>query len=126
MKKSIITLLLGLCSSVTWAGPVAEIYTCELNEGKTLVDVNNMMSDFSQMLKKAGLQDAYTVYVGFQQLPIRHNSVNWIGIAPSGEAFGKITDWFNGSEDGAAFGALYTSIYTCDHSFLTHITATSN
>ena len=74
MKKSIITLLLGLCSSVTWAGPVAEIYTCELNEGKTLADVNNMMSDFSQMLKKAGLQDAYTVYVGFQQLPIRHNS----------------------------------------------------
>ena len=126
MKKSIITLLLGLCSSVTWAGPVAEIYTCELNEGTTLADENNMMRSYSQKLKKAGLQDAYTVYVGFQQLPIRHNSVNWSGIAPSGEAFGKITVGCYGSEEGAAFGALYTSIYTCDHSFLTHITATSN
>ena len=125
MQRIIMTLLVGLCASSTWAGPVVEIYTCELNEGKTLTDVNKMVSEFRQMLEKAGLQDAYTAHVGFQQLPIRPNSVNWIGIAPSGEAFGAITDWFNGSEDGAAFGSLYTSIYTCDHSFLTHVTASS-
>ncbi len=125
MKRIIMMLLVGLCASSTWAGPVVEIYTCELNEGKTLTDVSNMVSEFRQMLEKAGLQDAYTAHVGFQQLPIRPNSVNWIGIAPSGEAFGAITDWFNGSEDGAAFGSLYTSIYTCDHSFLTHVTASS-
>ena len=76
MKRIIMTLLVGLCASSTWAGPVVEIYTCELNEGKTLSDVNDMVSEFRQMLEKAGLQDAYTAHVGFQQLPIRPNSVN--------------------------------------------------
>ena len=125
MKKILITMLLSLCASTSWAGPIVEVYTCELNEGKTLADVNAMMATFSKMLQKAGIEDAYTAHVGFQQVPIRSRSVNWIGISPSGEAFGKANDWFNGSEDGAAFGALYTSIYSCDHSFMTFITASS-
>ena len=44
MKRIIMTLLVWLCASSTLAGPVVDIYTCELNEGKTLTDVNNMVS----------------------------------------------------------------------------------
>ena len=125
MKKLIAAIVITLCSSSAFAGPMVEVFTCELNDGKSMSDVNAMMTTFNTMLKKAGLEDSYTAHVGFQQVPVKKNSVNWIGIAPSGEAYGKANDWFNGSEDGAAFGALYNSIYSCDHSFLTFVTASS-
>ena len=125
MKK--IFFVFSLCAffSSVHAGPAIEIYTCELNEGKTLNDANQMVETFANMLKKAGLEDSYTAHLGFQQIPARANSVNWIGISPSPTDFGKTLEWFTGSADGQAFGALYQSIYTCDHSFLTYITASS-
>ena len=63
-------------------------------------------------------------YAGFQQVPIKPGSVNWIGISPS-EDFGKAIEWFTSSKDGQAFGELYQSVYTCQESFMTYITASS-
>jgi len=42
-----------------------------------------------------------------------------------GEDFGKAISWFTGTAEGAAFGELYNSVYSCDNSFLTYITASS-
>ncbi len=126
MKKLTFLMALLMASATVHAGPSSiEIYTCELNEGKTLADANAMVATFSDLLEKAGLQDSYTAHLGFQQIPARPNSVNWIGISPSHADFGKTLEWFTQSEDGQAFGVLYQSIYTCDHSFLTYITASS-
>tara|TARA_A100000164_G_scaffold322632_1_gene305963 strand:- start:333 stop:713 length:381 start_codon:yes stop_codon:yes gene_type:complete len=125
MKKIFFVFSLCALFSSVQAGPAIEIYTCELNEGKTLNDANEMVETFANMLKKAGLEDSYTAHLGFQQIPARANSVNWIGISPSPTDFGKTLEWFTDSADGQAFGALYQSIYTCDHSFLTYITASS-
>ena len=38
-----------------------------------------MVANFAEMLQEAGLQDSYTAHLGFQQLPARANSVNWVG-----------------------------------------------
>ena len=68
---------------------------------------------------------SYTAHAGFQQIPIKPNSVNWIGIAPTAEDYGKAIEWFTSTPEGAAFGELYQSVYTCDNSFATFITASS-
>ena len=39
----------------------------------------------ARLLKKAGLSDSYKAHAGFQQIPIKPGSVNWIGISPSAE-----------------------------------------
>tara|TARA_A100000164_G_scaffold215115_1_gene190627 strand:+ start:845 stop:1213 length:369 start_codon:yes stop_codon:yes gene_type:complete len=114
-----------LASSTLFAGPVVEIYECELNEGKSYDDLSSMMDTFSGYLEKAGLEDTYTAHVGFQQIPVKAGSVNWIGISPSAEDFGKAIEWFTSSEDGRTFGALYESVYSCENSFMTYITASS-
>ena len=72
------------------------------------------------------LEDSYQAHVGFQQLPIKKNSVNWIGISPTAGDYGKAIEWFTGTEDGMAFGELYQSVYSCDTSFMTFVTASSN
>ena len=124
MKKMILIFTL-FASSTLFAGPVVEIFECKLNEGKTYDDLSSMMDTFSGYLEKAGLEDTYTAHVGFQQIPIKAGSVNWIGISPSAEDFGKAIDWFTSSEDGRSFGALYESVYSCENSFMTYITASS-
>mgnify|MGYP001160921660 FL=1 len=126
MKK-----LLGLCvsmcvTSYSLAGPIVETFECTLNDGKTMEDVSNMVQVFSDLTKKAGIEDSYVAHVGFQQVPIKTNSVNWIGISPSAVDFGKAIDWFTSTEDGASFAALYQSVYTCENSFMTYITASSS
>ena len=52
MKK--IFFVFSLCAffSSVQAGPAIEIYTCELNEGKTLNDANQMVETFANMLWK--------------------------------------------------------------------------
>ena len=112
MKKLIFIVMLGL-SSIGFSGPVVEIYECQINKGKTLEDLSNMMDTFSTYLKKAGLSESYKAHAGFQQVPIKPGSVNWIGISPSAEDFGKAIEWFTSSKDGQAFGELYQSVYTC-------------
>ena len=92
MKKIILVFTL-LASSTLFAGPVVEIYECELNEGKSYDDLSSMMDTFSGYLEKAGLEDTYTAHVGFQQIPVKAGSVNWIGISPSAEDFGKAIEW---------------------------------
>ena len=125
MKKILSILLMSLFSHTLLAGPVVEVFECTLNEGKTVNDANNMMSAFSDYVEEAGLSESYTAHLGFQQLPIKTNSINWIGIAPSGEDFGKAISWFTGTAEGASFGELYNSVYFCENSFLTYITASS-
>ena len=125
MKKITFIVMLSLFSNLLFAGPIVEVYECTLNQGKTLTDANEMMVTFSDELADAGLSESYTAHLGFQQLPIKTNSINWIGIAPSAGDFGKILDWFTGTEEGAEFAELYTSIYSCDNSFATYITASS-
>lgn len=118
--------LMGLLSTNVLAGPTIETYICTLNEGKTLEDVNAMVATFSSMIKKAGLQDSYTAHVGFQQIPAKANSVNWIGISPTPTDYGKAIEWFTNTKDGQKFGALYQSVYTCETSFMTFVTASSS
>ena len=125
MTKVMIALAVLLSAQAAFAGPIVEVFICELNEGKTIEDVNKMMGTFKAMTDKAGIADSYTAHVGFQQVPIKTNSVNWIGIAPSAQDYGKAIDWFTGTADGIKFAALYSSIYTCDNSFMTFITASS-
>jgi hypothetical protein len=126
MRKMLLITLMGLLSTNVLAGPIIEAYQCTLNEGKTLEDVNAMMATFSSMLKKAGLQDSFTAHVGFQQIPARANSVNWIGIWPTPTDYGKGMEWFTNTKDGQKFGALYQSVYTCETSFMTLVTASSS
>ena len=125
MKKMLLVGLMGLFSTNVLAGPTIETYICTLNEGKTLEDVNAMVATFSSMIKKAGLQDSYTAHVGFQQIPAKANSVNWIGISPTATDYGKAIEWFTNTKDGQKFGALYQSVYTCETSFMTLVTASS-
>ncbi|HAO54796.1 MAG TPA: hypothetical protein DCR03_04255 [Gammaproteobacteria bacterium] len=126
MKKMLLVGLVGLLSTNVLAGPTIETYICTLNEGKTLEDVNAMVATFSSMIKKAGLQDSYTAHVGFQQIPAKANSVNWIGISPTPTDYGKAIEWFTNTKDGQKFGALYQSVYTCETSFMTFVTASSS
>ena len=44
MRKTIATLGLTMICQFAVAGPIVEIYECELNEGKTLADLSEMMS----------------------------------------------------------------------------------
>ncbi len=125
MKKILSILLMSLFSHTLLAGPVVEVFECTLNEGKTVNDANNMMSAFSDYVEEAGLSESYTAHLGFQHHPNKKNSINWIGISPSAEDFGKITAWFTGTAEGAAFGELYNSVYSCENSFLTYVTASS-
>ena len=62
--------MLGL-STIGFSGPVVEIYECQINKGKTLEDLSDMMDTFSAYLKKAGLSDSYKAHAGFQQIPIK-------------------------------------------------------
>ncbi len=126
MKKMLLVGLVGLLSTNVLAGPTIETYICTLNEGKTLEDVNAIVATFSSMIKKAGLQDSYTAHVGFQQIPAKANSVNWIGISPTPTDYGKAIEWFTNTKDGQKFGALYQSVYTCETSFMTFVTASSS
>ena len=126
MKKMLLVGLVGLLSTNVLAGPTIETYICTLNEGKTLEDVNAMVATFSSMIKKAGLQDSYTAHVGFQQIPAKANSENWIGISPTPTDYGKAIEWFTNTKDGQKFGALYQSVYTCETSFMTFVTASSS
>ena len=126
MRKMLLITLMGLLSTNVLAGPTIETYICTLNEGKTLEDVNAMVATFSSMIKKAGLQDSYTAHVGFQQIPAKANSVNWIGISPTPTDYGKAIEWFTNTKDGQKFGALYQSVYTCETSFMTFVTASSS
>ena len=125
MRKTIATLGLTMICQFAVAGPIVEIFECELNEDKTLADLSDMMATFTEYLLDAGLEDSYTAHAGFQQIPVKTNSVNWIGIAPTAEDYGKAIEWFTSTPEGAAFGELYQSVYTCDHSFATFITASS-
>ena len=126
MKKMLLVGLVGLLSTNVLAGPTIETYICTLNEGKTLEDVNAMVATFSSMIKKAGLQDSYTAHVGFQQIPAKANSVNWIGISPTPTDYGKAIEWFTNTKDGQKLGALYQSVYTCYTSFMTFFTSSSS
>ena len=47
MKKLIFVVMLGL-SSIGFSGPIVEIYECQINKGKTLEDLSNMMDTFSK------------------------------------------------------------------------------
>ena len=125
MNRLLAVLILSLFSHALFAGPVVEVFECTLNEGKTVNDANNMMAVFSEYLEEAELSESYTAHLGFQNFPIKTNSINWIGIAPSGEDFGKAIAWFTGTAEGAAFGELYQSVYSCDNSFMTYVTASS-
>jgi hypothetical protein len=125
MKKFLSAIILCTLSKLAAAGPVVEIYQCELNEGKTLADLSAMMDAFTEYLREAGIADSYTAHAGFQQIPIKTNSINWIGIAPTAEDYGKAIEWFTTTPEGAAFGELYQSVYTCENSFMTFITASS-
>ena len=58
--------MLGL-SSIGFSGPVVEVYECQINKGKTLEDLSNMMDTFSTYLKKAGS----ILTKQFQQVPIK-------------------------------------------------------
>ena len=60
MKRLVIVFSFLAVFSNAYAGPMIEVYTCELNEGKTLVDANEMVANFAEMLQEAGLQDSYT------------------------------------------------------------------
>lgn len=124
MRKLFLTVLLTITSNI-FAGPVVEIFECQINKGKSLDDLSNMMDSFSEYLKKAGLENSYKAHVGFQQIPIKPGSVNWIGISPTAEDFGKAIEWFTSSKDGQTFGELYQEVYTCQESFLTYVTASS-
>lgn len=124
MKKLIFVVMLGF-STIGFSGPVVEIYECQINKGKTLEDLSDMMDTFSAYLKKAGLSNSYKAHAGFQQIPIKPGSVNWIGISPTAEDYGKAIEWFTSSKDGQAFGELYQSVYTCQESFMTFITTSS-
>lgn len=126
MKKIFSILLISLFSQTLFAGPIVEIYECTLNDGKTINDANETMAAFSEYLDEAGLSESYTAHIGFQQLPVKSNSINWIGISPSGEDFGKALAWFTGTAEGAAWGELYNSMWSCSNSFATYITASSN
>jgi hypothetical protein len=125
MKKILLVFGLSIFSHLALAGPIVEVFECELNEGKTLADLSEMMSTFSEYMRAADLENSYTAHAGFQQVPVKTNSVNWIGIAPTAEDYGKTIEWFTSTSEGAAFGELYQSVYTCDHSFMTFITASS-
>jgi hypothetical protein len=116
--------MLGI-SSIGFSGPVIEIYECQINKGKTMEDLSDMMNTFSAYLKKAGLSNSYKAHAGFQQIPIKPGSVNWIGISPSAEDFGKAIEWFTSSKDGQAFGELYQTVYTCQESYMTLVTTSS-
>ena len=124
MKKVIFIAMLGI-SSIGFSGPVIEIYECQINKGKTMDDLSNMMNTFSAYLKKAGLSKSYKAHAGFQQIPIKPGSVNWIGISPTAEDFGKAIEWFTSSKDGQAFGELYQTVYTCQESYMTLVTTSS-
>ncbi len=124
MKKVIFIAMLGI-SSIGFSGPVIEIYECQINKGKTMEDLSNMMNTFSAYLKKAGLSSSYKAHAGFQQIPIKPGSVNWIGISPTAEDFGKAIEWFTSSKDGQAFGELYQTVYTCQESYMTLVTTSS-
>ena len=73
MKKLLYAIILCSFSKLAAAGPVVEIYQCELNEGKTLADLSAMMDAFSEYLRDAGIADSYTAHAGFQQIPIKTN-----------------------------------------------------
>ena len=53
MKKLFLIVLLTITSNI-FAGPVVEIFECQINKGKSLEDLSNMMDSFSEYLKKAG------------------------------------------------------------------------
>ena len=124
MKKLIFIAMFAI-SSIGFRGPVIEIYECQINKGKTMEDLSNMMNTFSAYLKKAGLSNSYKAHAGFQQIPIKPGSVNWIGISPTAEDFGKAIEWFTSSKDGQAFGELYQTVYTCQESYMTLVTTSS-
>ena len=124
MKKVIFIAMLGI-SSISFSGPVIEIYECQINKGKTMEDLSDMMNTISAYLKKAGLSNSYKAHAGFQQIPIKPGSVNWIGISPTAEDFGKAIEWFTSSKDGQAFGELYQTVYTCQESYMTLVTTSS-
>ena len=124
MKKLIFIAMFAI-SSIGFRGPVIEIYECQINKGKTMEDLSDMMNTFSAYLKKAGLSNSYKAHAGFQQIPIKPGSVNWIGISPTAEDFGKAIEWFTSSKDGQAFGELYQTVYTCQESYMTLVTTSS-
>ena len=80
--------------------------TCRVSGETFYEDFSELLSEDSQGLFSSG-------------------EVNWVGISPSPEDFGKTIEWFTETPEGQAFGVLYQSIYTCDHSFMTYITASS-
>ena len=59
MKRLVIVFSFLAVFSNAYAGPMIEVYTCELNEGKTLVDANEMVANFAEMLEEAGLRNSY-------------------------------------------------------------------
>ncbi|MCH2350913.1 MAG: hypothetical protein MK322_05560, partial [Pseudomonadales bacterium] len=58
--------------------------------------------------------------------PARANSVNWIGIWPTPTDYGKGMELFTNTNDGQKFVELYQSVYTCETSFMTFVTASSS
>jgi len=61
MKKFALGIAMLIISNGLLAGPVVEVYECTLNEGKTIVDANNMMGQFSSYIEDAGLN--YTAHL---------------------------------------------------------------
>ena len=82
MKKTLAALGLTMICQFAAAGPIVEIYECELNEDKTLADLSEMMATFTQYLREAGLEDSYTAHAGFQRYGYTYRCIRSGHVAP--------------------------------------------
>lgn len=116
--KRLLILLTAVAIALVSASATAtirEFLRCQLNEGKSLADLEKAMDEWRALATKAGYAD----YVAEILVPVHASDVApgrfyWMGTVPSYERLGAGYNWWLTNPDAIEMADKLNRVYTCE------------
>jgi ABC-type glycerol-3-phosphate transport system substrate-binding protein len=105
---------LGMTTAAFAAAGVQEVFVCQLNDGKTMEDLNKVIGEFNKMIGDIKGGDKYTAQVLTPIAARNLGNVIWVGQMPDAVAMATLQENYQGSEAGQKMDEKFDDVITCE------------
>lgn len=100
-------------ASTARADTAQEVFICKLNQGKTMADVNKVITDFNKMIVKLSGGDRYQAWLLTPVAADDLEAIVWVGEMPDAVGMATLQHEYQSSQTGHEQDKKFRSVMTC-------------
>lgn len=114
---AVLAVMLSTClgsAAAVFAGTAQEVFICELNEGKTIEDLNKVIDDWKKMVGKLKGGDKYRAWLLTPMAAGNLASIVWVGEMSDAVSLAALSEEYRTSEAGKIQDKKFQKVITCE------------